>query len=132
MLELAYGFGRPVNLSFDEAVEKVTAALEKEGFGVVSELDMRETFKEKLGEDFMRYTIFGVCNPGFAHRAITAELGIGVVLPCNVVVYQNNGDDWATVLISDPRALIRLTHSPRMEDISNEVRTRLRKVVESL
>ncbi|MEX2189140.1 MAG: DUF302 domain-containing protein, partial [Bacteroidota bacterium] len=84
---MQYGFSKTVNLSFDQTVEKVTEELKKEGFGVLTTIDVKETLKKKLDVDFKRYTILGACNPPFAHKALQAEEEIGLLLPCNVIVY---------------------------------------------
>ena len=117
-------------LSFDEAVARVPPALQAQGFGVLTQIDVKETLKQKIGVDFRRYRIFGACNPKLAHRALSTELEIGVMLPCNVVVYE--GDDGkAVVLAIDPMATIASTQ-PGLAGIAGEVRAGLAKALEAV
>src|SRR4030067_1694021 len=110
-MENRYGFGKPVALSFDQALAKVTAELQKEGFGVLTEIDVAATLKKKLDHDMPPYRILGACNPAFAKRALTAEPSIGLLLPCNVVVRQ---DAAGTVQVEflDPGMMGRMTDNP--------------------
>jgi len=115
------------DLSFDDAQERVTEALAEEGFGVLTEIDVKATLAKKLGVDFRRYTILGACNPGFAHKALEMNLNIGTLLPCNVVVYE--GDDGKTVLSAvDPGTLLP-TDTPELKGIADEVRGRLARAL---
>lgn len=117
------------DLSFDDAHARVTEALAEEGFGVLTEIDVKATLAKKLGVDFRRYTILGACNPGFAHQALEADLNIGTLLPCNVVVYE--GDDGKTVLSAvDPGALLP-TDTPELEGIAAEVRGSLARALKA-
>ena len=121
---------RKTLLSFDEAVARVPPALQAQGFGVLTQIDVKETLKQKIGVDFRRYRIFGACNPRLAHRALSTELEIGVMLPCNVVVYE--GDDGkAVVLAIDPMVTIASTQ-PGLAGIAGEVRAGLAKALESV
>ncbi len=126
-----YGFGRSVALSFDQALAKVTAELQKEGFGVLTEIDVAATMKKKLNHDIPPYRILGACNPVFARRALTAEPGIGLLLPCNVVVRQ---DAAGTVLVEflDPGMMGQLTDNAALGAVSVEVREKLQKVMRAL
>lgn len=122
-----YGFSATVTGSFDGAVSRVTEELKKEGFGVLTEIDVRETLKEKLGVDHRPYKILGACNPPLAHRAIEAEPDIGLLLPCNVVVREaENG----TVVISfmDPESVLKLVDNPEVGELAKQVRERLDRV----
>jgi len=115
------------DLSFDDARARVTETLAEEGFGVLTEIDVKATLDKKLGVDFRRYTILGACNPGFAHQALQMNLNIGTLLPCNVVVYE--ADDGKTVLSAvDPGSLLP-TDTPELESIADEVRGRLARAL---
>jgi len=123
-----YTFGKAVSYPFDEAIERVTAALSKEGFGVLTEIDVAATLKKKLGKEMPPYRILGACNPQFAHRAIEAEPQIGALLPCNVVVRQD-AKGQTRIEIMDPLAVMQLVGRPEVEAIAGEVRTRLERVL---
>ena len=125
-----YVFGKTVGLGFDEAVTCVTDALAREGFGVLTEIDVAATLKKKLGLDVPPYRILGACNPQFAHRAMQLEPQIGALLPCNVVVREEGGK--TLVDIMDPRAVLQLVERPEIEGIATEVRKRLERVIASL
>jgi len=125
-----YVFGKTVGLGFDEAVARVTEALAKEGFGVLTEIDVAATLKKKLGLDMPPYRILGACNPQFAHQAIELEPQIGALLPCNVVVRDEKGK--TRVEIMDPKAVLQLVDRPEIEGIATEVRKRLERVLASV
>jgi uncharacterized protein (DUF302 family) len=131
MENLKYGFGKSVSVPFDKAVEQSIEALQSEGFGVLSDIDVAATLKEKLGEDMPPYRILGACNPPLAHRALLNEPSIGLLLPCNVVVRQ---DDAGTVHVEmmDPAAVLDLVGNPGVNDIAIEVRGRLERVLATL
>ncbi len=103
----SYGFGVTVTLPCEQAIERIRAALKDQGFGVLTEIDVKATMKSKLDVDFRPYVILGACNPPLAHRALSADLGIGLLLPCNVIVY-DNGDNSSTVEVMDPEAALGL------------------------
>jgi uncharacterized protein (DUF302 family) len=126
-----YGFGKAVPLAFDQAVEGVTQALKTEGFGVLSDINVQATLKAKLGEDLPPYRILGACNPPLAHRALMAEPSIGLLLPCNVVVRQ---DDGGTVYVEfmDPNTVLTLVDNPAIQALAQEVRERLDRVLAAL
>ena len=127
-----YGFERHLaRASFDEALEKVTAALKQEGFGILTQIDVKDTLKKKLDVDFRRYIILGACNPPLAHKALSADAQIGLLLPCNVVV-QEAPDGGVIVSIADPRAMFSLVNNPHLEPVVEEADRRLRRVVTSL
>ena len=126
-----YAFGKTVNLSFEQATEAVTQALAKEGFGVLTEIDVAATLKKKLGIERPPYKILGACNPQFAARALEMEPQIGALLPCNVVVRQ--GADGKTVVeFMDPNAVLGLVGRPEIAPIAAEVRARLERVMAAL
>lgn len=120
-----------VGLSFEEAVEKTKAALKTQGFGVLSEIDIQGTLKEKIGVDFRKYRILGACNPGFAHKALSAEGKIGVFLPCNVIVQElDNGD--IEVAAVDPVASMVSVKNPALEGIAAEVQSKIEAAVAAI
>jgi len=123
-----YGFGKTVALGFDAAVERVTQALAQEGFGVLTEIDVQATLKKKLGHDMPPYKILGACNPPFAHRALTAEPSIGLLLPCNVVVRQDESGK-VQVEFMDPDAVLQLVDRPEIVPLAAEVKSRLQRVL---
>lgn len=126
-----YAFGKTVAMEHAQAVERVTQELAKEGFGVLTEIDVAATLKKKLGKDMPPYRILGACNPQFAHRALEAEPQIGALLPCNVVVRQD-GAGKTIVEIMDPRAVLQLVDRREIAEIAAQVRTRLERVLASL
>ncbi|MCC6195624.1 MAG: DUF302 domain-containing protein [Burkholderiales bacterium] len=126
-----YVFGKPVSMRFDQALERVTAELAKEGFGVLTEIDVAATLKQKLGKDLPPYRILGACNPQFAHRALEAEPQIGALLPCNVVVREASSGE-TVVEIMDPRAVLQLVDRAEIAAIATEVRNRLERVLAAL
>jgi uncharacterized protein (DUF302 family) len=131
-VERTYGFGRVVDASYEEAVERTRAALKEQGFGVLTEIDVKATMKTKLDADFRPYVILGACNPPLAHRALTAELGIGLLLPCNVIVYDNL-DGTSTVEAMDPQAALSLVgDNAVIAEVASEARARLRRVLDGL
>jgi len=126
-----YAFGKEVPFRFEEAVLRATEALAKEGFGVLTEIDVAATLKKKLGKDMPPYRILGACNPQFAHRALEAEPQIGALLPCNVVVREDAAGR-TLVEIMDPLAVLQLVGRPEIAEIATEVRARLERVLAAL
>jgi len=127
---MRYGFSKSVPLSFDQALVKVTEELKKEGFGVLTTIDVKETLKKKLDVEFPRYTILGACNPPFAHKALLAEEEIGLLLPCNVIVYEKQGH--THVAAFDPMVMSTILGNNTMEPIATEVKARLERVIAAL
>ena len=126
-----YHFSKTLSIPFDEAVERVTDELKKEGFGILTQIDVRDTLKKRLNVDFRRYKILGDCNPYFAYEALQAEDKIGTMLPCNVIVQEKTG---GTVELSavDPVASMQAIDNPMLAKTAEQVRARLKKVVESV
>ena len=125
-----YGFTKELNISFEKAIEVITEALKKEGFGILTKIDLKEKFKEKLGIDFKKYVILGACNPSSAHKAILAEENIGLMLPCNVIVYAKK--DKTTVSIIRPTAAMGMIGNSELGQISKKVETQLKNVFDSI
>ena len=125
MLTTRYGIGIKVALDHTEALERVKAALADEGFGILCEIDVAETLKKKLGVEFLRYVILGACNPPLAHRALLAERDIGLLLPCNVIVYADADPQRSVISVMDPVVAFELTDNAALEAVATEVRERL-------
>ena len=126
-----YFYATTVDISFEEAIKTVTDLLKEEGFGVLTEIDVKDTLKKKLDVDFKKYRILGACNPGFAHKALQAEDKIGVMLPCNVIVEENE-DGKVEVSAVDPMASMQAVKNDSLRPIAEEVRSRLKKVIDQL
>ena len=126
-----YGFGKTVALSFDAAIERVTQALQREGFGVLTDIDVAATLKKKLDVSVPPYRILGACNPPLAHRALQAEPSIGLLLPCNVVVRQD-ANDAVHVEFLDPNILATLADRPGVATLAAEVHEKLQRVMQSV
>lgn len=128
-----YGFSRTVDLPFDEAVERAREALQSEGFGVLTEIDIKEKLKEKLGVDFRRYLILGACNPPLAYKTLQEELEIGLLLPCNVIVYEQEEEGKTVVAAVDAKAMLSVVgQNPTLDAVATEVNEKLQRVVERL
>jgi uncharacterized protein (DUF302 family) len=128
----AYAFGVSVRLPYHDAVERTRAALKQQGFGVLTEIDVKQTLKDKLDVEFRPYIILGACNPPLAHRALTADLGIGLLLPCNVVVY-DNGDETSTVEAMDPVAALGLVgDNAAIAEVARQAQARLRQAIDAI
>ncbi|MCK4837965.1 MAG: DUF302 domain-containing protein [Desulfobulbaceae bacterium] len=128
---MTYSFNKTVDLTFEEAIEKATEELKKEGFGVLTEIDVTAALKKKLDVDFRKYRILGACNPSFAYKALLAEDKIGTMLPCNVVV-QEFADGKVEVAAIDPLASMQAIANDKLHRIADEVRQKLKKVVANI
>jgi uncharacterized protein (DUF302 family) len=126
-----YYFNKTVDLSFEDAIAKVTEELNKEGFGVLTEIDMAGTMKKKLDVDLRPYKILGACNPPFAYKALQAESHIGIYLPCNVIV-QDVGDGKTEVAAVDPLVAMSQVENPALEPVAQEIQAKLQRVIENL
>ena len=128
---MSYYFSKTVDQNFEDAIEKVTEELKKEGFGILTEIDVKETFKKKLDIDFRKYRILGACNPKMAHQAITAESKIGTMLPCNVIVQElENGKVEVTAV--DPVASMSAVKNDQLGSVAQQVREGLKRAIDSL
>jgi uncharacterized protein (DUF302 family) len=130
--EVSYGTTRELRgATFEQAIERTTAALKTEGFGVLTSIDVKDTLKKKIGADFRRYVILGACNPQLAHRALGAQLGVGLLLPCNVTVFE--GDDGQVVVQAvRAKAMFEVVKQPGLEPIVAEVDARLSRALASI
>lgn len=128
---MSYGFSRVVEGSVDEAIQKVTAELSEEGFGVLTTIDVKATLKKKLDEDVRPYTILGACNPQIAHRALQEEAELGLLLPCNVIVYESQ-DGHTVVAAVDAKRMLSVVENPELDGAAQEVTRRLKAVLDRL
>lgn len=128
---MSYYFSKVLDVSFEEAIDKVTRELKEEGFGILTEIDVKETFKKKLDVNFRKYRILGACNPQMAHKAISAESKIGTMLPCNVIVQETEAGK-TEVSAVDPVASMSAIDNEELGSIAQEVRSKLKTVIERL
>jgi uncharacterized protein (DUF302 family) len=128
---MQYYFNKRLKTSFDEAVDRVTEELKKEGFGILTDIDVQKTLKKKLDVSFRKYRILGACNPHFAYQALQKESRIGTMLPCSVIVQETEDGDVEVAAI-DPLASMQAVQNPALEDIANQVQAKLKSVVDSL
>lgn len=128
--KVSYAFTARLDAPYEEAIEKVTAALKEEGFGVLTEIDVKKTLKEKIGADFRKYVILGACNPNLSHKVLSEDLAVGLLLPCNAIVYED--DDGSVVSIGDPNEIMQVAANPALEPVAQEARARLQRVIASL
>ena len=128
---MSYYFNTMLECSFDDAIDRVTDELKKEGFGILSEIDVQAALKKKLNVDFKKYKILGACNPPYAYQALQVEEKIGTMLPCNVIVLEKE-DGWIEVAAIDPIASMKAIANPQLQDTADQVQAKLKKVIESL
>ncbi len=127
---MEYGYKKQVNTNYESAVRKTREELSKEGFGILTEIDVKATLKNKLDIDFENYIILGACNPPFAYRALQAEQDVGLLLPCNVIVYQKAGKTFVSAIM--PSASMSMIENGQLGEIAGEVEEKLKKVIDSL
>ena len=127
---MKYGFSRTVDMPYEKAIERITEEMKKEGFGVLTEIDVKETLKKKLNVDFKKYKILGACNPPIAHQALLAEEEIGLLLPCNVIVYEKEGK--SVVSVFNPMIMTQLIDKEGMNSIAEEVKAKLLRALEAV
>lgn len=125
-----YAYEVKLEVPYEQAVERVTAALKEEGFGVLTEIDVKATLKQKLDVDFRKYVILGACNPPLAYKALSTERNIGLLLPCNVIVYEEEGG--SVVGILDPISMMDVTDNPELDPVAREAQERLQRVAAAL
>lgn len=125
-----YGFSKTINLPYEQAIEKVTAELKKEGFGVLTSIDVKETLKQKINVDFKKYIILGACNPPIAHKALLEEEELGLLLPCNVIVYEK--DNKTIVSIFDPMVMTKIIDNDKIYLVAEQVKNKLHRVLEAV
>lgn len=128
---MSYSYSKKLKGDFEEIIERVTAELKTEGFGVLTQIDVTKTLKEKLDVDFKKYRILGACNPHFAHKALTTEEKIGVMLPCNVIVVESGDNEYEVSAVS-PIASMKAIENEQLGAIANEVESKLKSVIERL
>ena len=127
---MQYGFSKTIDLPYEQAIDKVTAELKKEGFGVLTSIDVKETLKQKINVDFKKYTILGACNPPIAHKALQEEEDLGLLLPCNVIVYEK--DNKTRISIFDPMVMTWIMENDNIKPIATEVQERLQRVLKAI
>ena len=125
-----YGFSKSVDLSFEQTIDKVANELKKEGFGVLTSIDVKETLKKKINVDFKKYTILGACNPPIAHKALLEEEELGLLLPCNIIVYEK--DDQTIVSVFDPMIMTKVIDNEKIVPVAGQVKEKLERVLHSV
>jgi uncharacterized protein (DUF302 family) len=130
LLKIEFGYGRSVDLPFEQAIERVTGTLKEEGFGVLARIDIHEKLKEKLGVDFRKYAILGACNPPIAYRSLELEPNLGLLLPCNVVVYESDGG--MVVAAIDAKKMLSIVGNPALEDAAAQVNEKLQRAIDKV
>ena len=125
-----YGYKKKVNLEFEDAINKVIEELQKEGFGVLTKIDVKETLKKKINVDYNNYVILGACNPSFAHKALQVEKDVGLLLPCNVIIYKDKDKVKVSAIL--PKVAMSFVNNIKLKTIAIEIEKRLKKVVDSV
>jgi uncharacterized protein (DUF302 family) len=132
LTDLDYGFKKTLPLSMEDADRRVREELQKEGFGILTEIDVTATLKKKLDVDFRPYRILGACNPALAHQALSVETDVGLLLPCNVIVYAGGEEGTSVVGVLDPKVQLGVIGRTDIDDLADDVRSRMRRVLEAL
>lgn len=127
---MEYGYKKQVNFSYEEAIAKTKKELQKEGFGVLTEIDVKATLKKKLNVEFDKYIILGACNPPFAYQALQAEQDIGLLLPCNVIVYESKGQTYVSAML--PTVAMSMVENEQLEGIAKQVENKLKTVIDNI
>ena len=127
---MQYGFSKTVDIPYEQTIEKVATELKKEGFGVLTSIDVKETLKQKIDVDFKKYVILGACNPPIAHKALQEEEELGLLLPCNVIVYEK--DNKTRISIFDPMVMTWIMENDNIKPIATEVQERLQRVLKAI
>ncbi len=130
--ETNYGIKREVNYSYEEAVEKITSALSAQGFGILTEIDVKATLKKKIEQDFTKYIILGACNPGLAYEALSEEIDIGLLLPCNVIVYEHPENGKTVMGVIDPEMMVQATGRTDLVEFAKNVREKLQSAIDAV
>ena len=125
-----YGYKKQINIEFEDAVEKIKEELQKEGFGVLTEIDVKKTLKEKLNIDYENYAILGVCNPSFAYKALQAEKEIGLLLPCNIIVYEEDSKVFVSAI--NPLKAMSIVNNKNLKDIAQQIKKKLKRIIENV
>ncbi|NOZ62540.1 MAG: DUF302 domain-containing protein [Calditrichaeota bacterium] len=128
---MSYYFSKQIDLSFEDAIDKVTEELKKEGFGILTEIDVKATLKKKLDVDFKKYQILGACNPPFAYEALKSENMIGTMLPCNVIVQEADGGKTEVTAV-DPVSSMQAIDNPKLNEIANKIQQKLKTVINNI
>jgi uncharacterized protein (DUF302 family) len=127
---MQFGFSKITDYNFEQAIEKITEELKKEGFGILSSIDFKDTFNKKLSVDFKKYTVLGACNPPLAHKALQADEEVGLFLPCNIAVYEKDGK--TNISVFDPLFITTVIDNPQIKSVAEEVKKKLERVLETV
>ena len=130
--ESRYGIKRVVNYTYEDAVEKITSALSEQGFGILTEIDVKATLKKKIDQDFTKYVILGACNPGLAFQALSEEIDIGLLLPCNVVVYEHPENGKTVIGVIDPEMMVQAAGRQDLAEFAKNVREKLQYALDAV
>lgn len=127
---MQFGFSKITDYSFEQAIEKITEELKKEGFGILSSIDFKDTFNKKLSVDYKKYIVLGACNPPLAHKALQADEEVGLFLPCNIAVYEKDGK--TNISVFDPLFITTVIDNPQIKSVAEEVKKKLARVLETV